>query len=647
MTSKSKAFNLVEEMFRANLQPEPILTVSQWAEKNRILTTETSAEAGPWQNERTPYLVEIMDCLSPTHPCEKVVFEKASQVGGTECGNNWLGFIISESPAPTMLVLPTIELAKRTSNQRISKLLDSTPSIKNKVKGEGARKKTDQTLMKGFVGMDLIIAGANSASSLKSSPCAYLFFDEVDEFVQDLNGQGDPISLAMVRSRTFASRAKAFLVSSPTIEGASKIDDEFEASDKRFYNVPCPHCNEKQVLKFENLQWEGKDDLRAEQKIKEAVYYCEHCGEAIEEFEKQEMLRKGVWIPTAVSDVPGFHINTLYSPWFAWWKVARDYVEAQREMEEEKKTSKMKVFRNTIEGKTWKESGEAPEWKKLYDRREGYEVGVVPSKGVILTAGCDVQKDRLEIEVVAWSEGKESYSVDYQIIPGDTSKQETWDKLTEYIEKEFDHIDGHALPIQLVGIDSGYRTQEVYNYCRKFASSRVIPLKGRDEQPVAIAPPQAVDVVLSTGKKLRRGIKLWNIGVSILKSELYGHLKLEPLDLHSPEPLKGFCHFPQYSEEYFKQLCAEELREKKDRRNQVTHEWVKTRERNEALDCRIYARACSIVLGIDRFRQKDWEARKVKKIVKPLQSNDNEKAPAKSQEQVKKKKVRRTSDFWG
>lgn len=632
------SYEFVKSIFNKNLQPEPILTVSEWAATNRRLTTKSSSEPGPWQNERTPYLVEIMNCLSINHPAEKIVFKKASQIGGTECGNNWLGYIIDHAPAPTMLVLPTIDLAKRTSNQRISELMESSPSLKIKMAEEKSRSKSNTLLMKDFPGGILVISGANSASSLKSTPTCNLFFDEIDEFVDDLDGQGDPISLAMVRSRAFA-RSKAFLVSTPTVDGASKIDDEFEASDKRFYNVPCPHCNKKQAFVFENLKWtKGVHHS--------ALYFCEHCGEGIEEFEKVEMLRKGEWIATATSDTPGFHLNTIYSPWYSWAKIARDYELAMKEIDEEKKTGKMRVFTNTVKGLTWKESGEAPEWKRLYERRELYPTGTVPERGVLLTCGVDVQKDRLEMEVVAWAEGAESWSVDYNIIMGDTNLDETWNQLGVYIQKTFPHHNGQELPIQLTAVDSGYNTQKVYAFCRRYPVSRVIAVKGTDSSAVAVHPPQAVDLKID-GKTHRRGIKIWKIGTSLLKSELYSFLRQNMVDALNSDTLKGYCHFPQYSEEFFKQLCAEEMRVKKNRKNQEVYEWVKVRERNESLDTRIMARSCSIVLGIDRFKQRDWDARKVKAVAKPLQTVENGNSPTKSQESSKRKsKARRSSDYW-
>lgn len=628
----------IEETFRSALEPDPVLTVSQWAEEHRILPKKTSSESGKWSNSRTPYLTEIMDCLSVTHPSKKVVFMKASQVGGTECGNNWIGYIVDHVPGPVMMVLPRKEDAERNSKLRIEPLFEETPRLKKKVSEVKAKDSSNTILHKDFPGGAFVLTGANSPAGLRSMPARFLMLDEIDGYPHDVGEEGSPIDLVLARSRTF-SRRKAFLVSTPTIDGASMISDEFELSDKRYYNVPCPHCGKSQTLKFENLKW-------PEGKTKEVLYYCEHCGEGIEERYKTKMLARGTWIATAISDIPGFHLNSLYSPlgWFSWADIAEDYEKAKKQYEEEKKTAKMKVFYNTILGLTFKEDGEQVEWKRLHDRRETYRAGIVPEGGLVLTAGVDVQKDRLEMEVVAWGIGRESWSVDYVVIPGDTSKHEVWDALGIQIERNFETETGQLLPIKMVAVDSGYNTQEVYKFCKKYSSSRVIPVKGREELIQAVATPKAVDIKNEKGKVNRRGMKVWGVGVNVLKQELYGWLKIESRKNESGLPIP-YCHFPQYDEEYFKQLCAEKLVMKKTPRGFVVHEWVKTRERNEALDARIYARACSVIIGIDKFRQSDWEKFIAQTlVVKKLESTNNE--IKESKQKRTRERRNRGSGFW-
>lgn len=624
------------------LKPDPILTVSEWADSHRVLSKKASSEAGPWRTSRTPYLKEIMDCLSIFHPAQKIVLKKGSQVGGTESGNNWLGYVMDYAPGPFMLVLPTVDLARKVSRQRIEPLVEECPRLREKVREKKSRDSSSTILLKDFPGGTLALAGANSAAGLKSMPARFVMLDELDEFPLDVEGQGDPVSLVLARSRTF-SRRKAFLVSTPTIDGISKIDDEFEISDKRFYFVPCPHCRHKQKLDFKNLQWDNG-------KPESVLYYCEGCGTGIEERYKTKMFAEGEWIATAESKVVGFHLSALYSPigWFSWREIAQAKIEADSDFEKYRKTEKLKAFFNTILGETYKEVGEAPEWKNLYLRREKYEIATVPKQVRFITMGVDVQKDRLEFEVVGWGNRRESWSIDFGVILGDTADEKTWEGLAAVIDREFTREEGGTMGIKMTAVDSGYNTQHVYNFCRRYSITRVIPIKGMDTLSVMVGQPRAVDVKI-TGKTIRRGIKVFSLGVSLLKSELYSWLKFLPPEVDQKAP-PGFCHFPQYDEEYFKQLTAERLLIKKNRRGFSQTEWVKERERNEALDCRIYARAAASLVGLDRQKDQEPEKAVEKEVAKSNNSaqtdnetRQNENARASDS---RPQRARKKSEYW-
>ena len=396
----------------AGARPDPLLTISQWADRYRWLSQRASAEHGRWRTERTPYLREIMDCLSPMSPIERTVFMKGAQIGGTECGNNWMGYIIHQAPGPMMSVQPTVEMAKRNSKQRIDPLIEESEVLRKLVRDPRSRDSGNTVLSKDFPGGVLVMTGANSAVGLRSMAARYLFLDEVDAYPGDVEGEGDPITLAMARTRTFARR-KVFLVSTPKITGMSRIESAYEESDQRKYWVPCPTCREFQILKFAQLRWPKGDP-------QSAVYVCEHCGQEIRNHQKHSMLARGEWRAGAKGDgrTAGFHISSLYSPvgWFSWGDAAKQFEQAQ------KNPALLQVFVNTVLGETWTLLGEAPEWQKLYDRRESYKVGTVPPGGLFLTAGADVQKDRIEVEITAWGRGKESWSVDYRVFEGDTSR---------------------------------------------------------------------------------------------------------------------------------------------------------------------------------------------------------------------------------
>jgi phage terminase large subunit GpA-like protein len=288
--------------------PDPLLTVSEWADSYRTLSQRASAEPGPWRTERTPYLREIMDCLSPSSPVETVVLMKGAQVGGTECGNNWIGYVVHQAPGPMLAVQPTVEMAKRNSKQRIDPLIEESAALRELVSDPRSRDSGNTMLAKEFPGGLLVMTGANSAIGLRSMAARYLFCDEVDAYPGDVDGEGDPVKLALARTRTFARR-KVFMVSTPKITGMSRIESAFEDSDQRFYWVPCPRCEKYQTLRFAQIRWpKGEPEL--------GLYICEHCEGAIENHEKHWMLERGEWRAAAPGPgkAAGFHLSSLYSP---------------------------------------------------------------------------------------------------------------------------------------------------------------------------------------------------------------------------------------------------------------------------------------------------------------------------------------------
>lgn len=574
--------------------PDPVLTVSEWSDTHRFLSQRASAEPGQWRTERTPYLKEIMDALSATSPVEKVVFMAGSQVGKTEAGNNWIGYIIDNCPAPTLAVQPTVEMAKRNSKTRIAPLIEESPRLKAKVKDPRARDSGNSQLAKEFPGGILVLTGSNSASGLRSTPIRFLFLDEIDAYPGDVDGEGDPCGLAEARTRTF-SRRKTFWTSTPTIAGRSRIEREFTEGDMRVFELPCPHCGTFQQLVWEQMRWE-------ENKPETVRYKCAHCEEEFEEHHKNKILPAGMWTPqNPEGKWRSYHISSLYSPlgWFSWKECVEKFLEAKKSDE------MMRVFQNTVLGMTYSDTGEAPEWEVLYHRREVYPIGTVPKGVVFITCGIDVQKDRLEMEFVGWGKNLESWSLDYVVISGDTAGDEIWDLLSRQIETTFStETDGLRMPIRMVAIDTGYRTQEVYRWVKSRSALSTMAIKGRDTQNTILGLPSPVEMTVR-GKKIRSGIKVWPVGVSVAKGELYGWLRRkQPTDSDEPLPF-GWCHFPQHPEEFFKQLTAESLVSRIVRGYQK-YQWEQTRERNEALDCRVYSRAAAAAVGADRWDADRW-----------------------------------------
>ncbi len=600
----------IANAWSSGVTPDPLMNVSDWADDYRVLSAKSTAEPGRWRTDRTPYLREIMDCLSIASPVQRVVFKKASQVGGSEAGFNWLGYIIHMAPGPVLAVSPTVEMAKRSSRQRIDPLIEESSALRDRIAPARSRDSGNTVLSKEFLGGVLVLTGANSAVGLRSMPARYLFLDEVDGYPVDVDGEGDPILLAERRSATYAKRRKVFIPSTPTQKSTSRIDREFEDSDQRYYFVPCPHCGHEQVLSITQLRWREGQPEKAE-------YHCSGCEQVIEEHHKTHMLLKGYWKATADYDgiTRGYHLSSLYSPlgWFSWADVAKVCEQAKANPD------LMKGFVNTVLGESYEEEFDAPEWERLYERRESYPMGMVPAGGLFLTAGVDIQKDRIECEIVAWGRQKESWSVDYQILDGDTSQSAVWKKLDAVLAKDYLHAQGCTLPIRVMCVDSGYATQQVYDWVRKYpqpvwgaAGARasqprtVVAIKGRDTETALILSVSKAD---AGGK--RKGLRVWNVSGPVAKMELYRWLKLpRPTDeaLASGEGYEpGTCHFPEYGEEYFKQLTAEK-RVVRLKKGFPKSTWEKDPTRNnESLDCRVYSRVGASIYGLDRFNELQWK----------------------------------------
>lgn len=594
----------IDGVWRDGLTPDPTLSVSEWANQHRMLSPRASAEPGRYRTDRTPYMRDIMDALSPAHPARRVVFMKAAQVGATEGGNCFIGFVIHHAPGPMLAVQPTVELAKRFSRQRIDPLIAESPALRDRVKPARSRDAGNTVLSKEFPAGILVITGANSAVGLRSMPARYLFLDEVDAYPPSADEEGDPVALAEARTRTFSWRSKTFLVSTPTIHGASRIEREFDASDQRRFFVPCPHCGHMQWLRFERLRWEkGRPDT--------AHYLCDACDGRIEEHRKTAMLGGGEWRATVETQNPGtigFHLSALYSPvgWFSWSDIARTW-EAAQATDEGKRS-----FKNGVLGETWIETGEAPDWQRLYERREDWAIGTVPAAGLFLTAGADVQKDRIEVDIWAWGRGLGSWLVEHIVVEGGPGRAEGWAALDGILSRTWPHANGARLGLAKLAIDTGYEASAVYAWARRAGNAQVVAVKGVEgfNRTAPVAGPTYVDAT-EGGKKIRRGARLWTVAVATFKSETYRFLRLsKPIDdeiaAGAAYPA-GYVHLARGADaEWVKQLVAEQLVTVRTKRGFTRLEWRKLRERNEALDCRVYARAAAWIAGVDRWTEAMW-----------------------------------------
>ena len=564
--------------FAAGLMPDPDTTISGWADEHRVLSEVASAEPGRWRTERTPYLREIMDALSPSSPAERVVVMSGAQIGKTECGNNWVGYVIHRCPGPMLLVQPTVEVAKRVSKQRIAPMIAATPVLRERVAESRSRDSGNTVQVKEFEGGLLIITGANSGAGLRSMPIRFLFMDEVDEYPGDVDGQGDPVALAEKRTATF-SRRKVLLTSTPTVKGLSRIEREFLGSDQRRYFLPCPLCGH-----MDYLLWRGPEHHRIEWEEgtpESAHMVCGSCNETVEERYKTEMLARGEWRPTANSDgrTVGFHLSALYSPlgWKSWARCAAEFVEAKED------PFRLKTWVNTVLGETWEERGDSVAAGSLQARLERYPAEV-PSGVGVLVAAVDVQGDRLEAVVKGYGAGEESWLIAFTQLQGDPATEAVWFDLDQFLGQKFDHVSGQKMKVECTAVDSGgAHTEHVYRYARARFGKRVFPIKGGS---IAGRP-----LVERPSRHNRYNVPLYVLCVDTGKDLVFSRLKIG-----SAGP--GYVHLPDWvDDEYLAQLTAEKAIRKYVKGRGAVREWIKLRERNEALDLEVYALAALHMLG--------------------------------------------------
>jgi phage terminase large subunit GpA-like protein len=568
----------------------PKLTVSQWAEEHRIVPSGTSPEPGPWRNARTPYLVEIMDALGdPT--IEHVVFQKSGRVGATECLNNYIGYLIDLQPTSIGVMQQTVEEAKGWSKEQLDPMLQETPRLRGKVRESNRREKDNTIQVKFFPGGAIYIVGANSARGLKRRNIQVIIGDERDGYPRGARGgrgeEGDPFALFKKRAENYWDR-KFYEASTPAVgeeNDESPIAASYEMSDQRKYYVPCPHCGYPQILRWKNFKWEGQDPSttyyvcgRIDDKTGELLAGC---GAAITEEHKTAMVMAGDWRAERPGRPRrGYFLWAAYSLFTSWSRIVAQFLEAQGDQ------GKLQVFVNQVLGEVWRpHRGEQLPKAALLARREPYatdgEISLVPRGVGVLTAGVDVQGDRLEVSVWGFGKGLERWVIDHQALWGDPAKAEVWTMLDLYLLKDWIHETRLKLRIAATAVDSGgHHTDEVYRYCDARHHRYIYPVKG-SSQPgaAAVQPPH---------KKSEH--HLWMVGTDAIKDILFSGLTTDV-------PGPGYIHFPQLPEEYFTQLTSERVRTRYERGRPIRRYERIGHLRAEALDCATYAHAALLMLG--------------------------------------------------
>lgn len=590
-----QSYRLFKRVIKNFAPPENIL-VSVWSNTYRQLSPESSSETGQWKGHRAPHLDEIMDCMNDDE-VEEIVFMSCAQMGKSEVLNNIIGHKMHLNPGPIMMMQPSVKMAEDFSKDRIVPMCRDTNVLRKLIESLKGTEKNQTTLHKNFPGGHLTLVGSNSPASLASRPIQVLLVDEEDR--TSVTVEGDSVALAKKRQTTFPDR-KLVRVSTPTYKNVSKIEKAYNRTDKRKRFVECPSCNHSQTLVWKGVKWDTiVEDGKRRHLPDTARYECEKCEYKIYDGERYELMNTAKWIATApFRGKAGFHINELYSK----FRTLEEVVDAFLDAKDNPDT--LKVFVNTVLGLPFEVKGAAPSWRRLYERREDYKIGTIPKGGIILVGGADVQGDRIHLEVVAYGRNLESWSVNNIVLHGDTSSVDgkVWRELDKEVQRTYKNAAGINIGLAKFCIDANYNTKVVHAWARKYASSRVYCVIGKDELRTACGVPYRVDL----RKDRAYGLKCYPVGSSLLKEELYSFLRQnKPTEEGEGYPY-GYCHFPQYDANFFKELTAEKQIRKRTKRGFTKYVWENTRDRNEALDVRVYARAACYLTGIDRFEEQDW-----------------------------------------
>ncbi len=575
----------VGELQRTHLRPPPRLTVSDWADAERRLSPEASAEPGVWRTSRAIYQKGLLDAVTdPT--VHTIVGMLGSQVGKTEALLNVVGFYMHHDPAPMLLLQPTLDIAEAFSKDRLAPMIRDTPALRGLVQDVRSRDSGNTLLTKSFPGGRITLAGANSAASLASRPIRIVCCDEIDRYPASAGTEGDPVALAKQRSATFWRR-KLILVSTPTVKGASRIADAYAASDQRRFLVPCPLCGALQVLDWAHVKWpKGRPEA--------ALYVCAECDGTWSDGQRLAAVARGSWEATApFTGTAGFWLSALYSPWTRLGELAREFVEAVPH------PTRLQAFTNLKLAELWEGDGEAPtSADELRARALDVPQWTVPAPASLLVAAVDTQDDRLAVGLWAWGRGETAWCIGWTELLGDPITDDVWRQLDELLGRRWPHAHGGTLGVAMAAVDTGgHRTQAVYGYARQHPRT-VMAVKGasRPGQPVIGTRPSLVDVHWN-GRKIPNGVQLWTIGTDTAKAELYARMRLAD----GPRSIQFSADLPL---DFYAQLTAER-RVTRYLRGVARKEWMlPSGARNEALDVFVYAYAAALRVGLTRA---DWD----------------------------------------
>lgn len=614
----------------SGMKPPEDLTVSQWADKNRRLTSESSAEVGKWRTSRTPYMFDILDSF--TDPLiEHIVVVAASQVGKSETINNMVGYCIDQDPGPILLIQPTIDDVKRYSEMRIAPMIRETRCLKRKVADPKSRDAANTKRQKSFPGGVLVMTGSNVAHDLSSMPIRYVFGDERDRWATSAGSEGDPWELAVARTRTFYNK-KMVEVSTPTVKGASAIENSYNLGTMERWKTQCPHCGEYVELTFDNIRFEYDAAENGDKKIfhiSEIFYVCPECGGIFDEHTMKSQPAK--WVATVPEarkhhKTRSFWLTAWVSPWATWESIILQFLQAGTD------SAKLQVVYNTQFGELWEERGDMASEDDVMARREVYEAEV-PDGVLLLTCGVDTQDDRLEYEVVGHRRYGETWGIKKGVILGRPDTEEVWERLDEVLSHKYKFKSGVSLQISLTFIDEGgHFTQEVRQHCLARQYDHVFAIKGANRPDIPYTAPPKKQKIVVNGKVIGQ-VWVYEIGVNAGKQKIVDNLLVQ-------SPGANYCHFPlrdDYGKQFFKQLMSEHLAYVPKLKHPWQWQKIPGHERNEAFDIRNYNLAACEILS------PDWDAIEQKlRTAKPGEEN----ASIPMKEKKAKLRKRKKSEFY-
>ena len=551
------------------LRPRPRLTVSQWAQAKRRVTS--GAIPGPWNNSVTPYLVGIMDAFSQ-ETVEEIVFAKPTQVGGTAAMENMIGSLVDQDPAPTLVVYPSDDLAETTAETRLIPMFKSHPDMAGKFREHESKK-----LQLSFRDMWLYLTGANSPADLSSKPIKNLFLDEVDKYPGATKKEADPISLAKERTKTFFNR-KIFMASTPTLR-TGYIWREKEAAEVEYhYFVPCPHCGTLIELKFVQLKWPDKEQVPdPAQRAERAVYVCQACGSVLTDRDKGPMLQAGRWQPVrGTSKRPrsvAFWLNTLYSPFTPFVEIVREFLRSKDDPD------LLHNFVNSWLAEPWEDTKLKTSAELVLERQTDLPEWALPQWTKLVTGGIDVQENCLYWTIRAWGSGMTSQNVAHgQALS--MAEVERIMNLPLYLP------DGQQRVVNLALMDSGDQTDQVYEFCLRNADW-ALPCKGTSTM--------LSDYRLSTVNKA--GSKAYGMKLVLVDGGKYKDLIAARM--RRQNGTGAWMVYQGCDLEYAQQVTAEHKVTQRTGSREVQRWVLKTSHGdNHYLDCEVYAAAAADVLGV-------------------------------------------------